>query len=274
MQFYPNDWQSDGQLRMCSLAARGVWLEMLCVMWKAPRRGYLESAEGVPLTPDQLSRLIGENKEILTTLLAELEAAGVYSRETGSEVIYSRRIVKDIKYKAECSAAGRKGGGNPTFKRIAKGSPDGDVKGVSHAIPKPQRIRSSEDQISIATTVAIPSGDTLVVKPKEGRKRNPILDAIATIGGGSVTELTGPAWAAAAKALSEIKEVCPDVTVEEIQRRGRNYRLNMPNAILTPNGLSKWWADSNRASPPQSRQGSLPPEAPRLAQNIDPKYKK
>ena len=33
-QFYPDDWISDPALRRVNLAARGLWLEILCEMWK------------------------------------------------------------------------------------------------------------------------------------------------------------------------------------------------------------------------------------------------
>ena len=40
-KFYPSDWRADPALRMCSIAARGLWMEMLCVMHEATPRGSL-----------------------------------------------------------------------------------------------------------------------------------------------------------------------------------------------------------------------------------------
>ena len=31
-QFYPGDWQANVKLRRCSLAARGAWIEVLCLL--------------------------------------------------------------------------------------------------------------------------------------------------------------------------------------------------------------------------------------------------
>jgi hypothetical protein len=115
-KFFPGDWQSDERLRLCGLAARGLWVEMLCLMWRSPRRGYLETSPGVAVTDIQLSRLIGETPRVIASLIGELELAGVFSREERSGVIYSRRIVKDMAFLDACSAAGRKGGGNPALK--------------------------------------------------------------------------------------------------------------------------------------------------------------
>ena len=36
--FEPEDWRADEGIRRCTLAARGLWLEMLCVMWEGQCR--------------------------------------------------------------------------------------------------------------------------------------------------------------------------------------------------------------------------------------------
>jgi len=41
MKFYPADWRSDPMLRLCSLAARGLWAEMICLMHEAEPYGSL-----------------------------------------------------------------------------------------------------------------------------------------------------------------------------------------------------------------------------------------
>jgi hypothetical protein len=41
MKFYPSDWRSDPMLRLCSLAARGLWMEMMCLMHEAEPYGSL-----------------------------------------------------------------------------------------------------------------------------------------------------------------------------------------------------------------------------------------
>lgn len=48
MKFYPADWRADPGLRMCSgCCARGMWMEMLCLMHEAMPRGFLKLA-GAP----------------------------------------------------------------------------------------------------------------------------------------------------------------------------------------------------------------------------------
>ncbi len=93
LKFYPSDWRADKALRICSIAARGMWMELLCIMHEANPRGHLV-VNGVPLTDAQLAMLTGVAPVELGALLTELETAGVFSR-TRAGVIYSRRITRD-----------------------------------------------------------------------------------------------------------------------------------------------------------------------------------
>jgi len=112
MKFYPSDWRADPRLRICSMAARGLWLEMLAVMHEATPRGHLIVNGTAPSDP-QLGVLTGCPGGDLAGLIGELEAAGVFSR-TGKGVIYSRRMTRDEK---RARAARRNGqrGGNPSL---------------------------------------------------------------------------------------------------------------------------------------------------------------
>lgn len=112
MKWYPSDWRSDPRLRMCSLAARGLWAEMICLMHEAEPYGSL-LVNGAPITDKQLASLVGASHREVTAALAELEAAGVFSLD--GAVIYSRRMRRD-KEKSERDKANGKGGGNPRLK--------------------------------------------------------------------------------------------------------------------------------------------------------------
>lgn len=41
-QFYPDNWRNNANLRRCSWAARGAWLEIMCLMHDSDRYGVLE----------------------------------------------------------------------------------------------------------------------------------------------------------------------------------------------------------------------------------------
>jgi hypothetical protein len=93
MKFYPADWRADPRLRICSLAARGLWMDMLCVMHEAEPRGSL-LINGRAVDGNQLALLIGIPLAEAVRLLCELEGAGVFSRE-GNGTIFSRRMRRD-----------------------------------------------------------------------------------------------------------------------------------------------------------------------------------
>jgi DNA-binding transcriptional ArsR family regulator len=79
-------------------------------------------------------------------------------------------------------------------------------------------------------------------KIKAPRARNPHIDALVAFDGSNPATATRPAFSAAAKALTVIKEVCPDATPQEIARRAANYRTRFAEAVGSgPNALAKHW---------------------------------
>lgn len=124
-QFYPADWRKDPALSSCSLAARGLWIELMCIAHESDRYGHL-AVNGRPMESKQIARMVGESPAAVAKLLAELETAGVFSR-SGDDAIYSRRMVKD-EHIREVRAAAGKMGGNPDLlkqkdKQTAKQAP-------------------------------------------------------------------------------------------------------------------------------------------------------
>lgn len=126
-QFYSADWLKDPAVRSVSLAARGLWFDMLCLMDQSSRRGFLQNPSGKPVTALELARMSGSTTDEVSLLLPELENAGVYSTSETS-VIFSRRMVRDEHKRELCSEAGRKGGGHPTFKQNRKVHPPPPLK--------------------------------------------------------------------------------------------------------------------------------------------------
>lgn len=121
LKFYPSDWRSDPALRMCSIAARGLWMEMLCVMHE--NCGDL-AINSKGLTPRQLATLAGCGVDEVDALLAELEDAGVFSRRDDG-TIYSRRMIRDAE-KAEADKANGSKGGNPRLRKGVNPSRNGE----------------------------------------------------------------------------------------------------------------------------------------------------
>lgn len=111
-QFYPADWQKDPGLQSCSLGARGLWVEMMCIAHQSEPYGHL-AVNGNPMTPMQLSRLVGANTAEVRRLVDELEKAGVFSMADNG-AMYSRRMVTDERLRNVRAEAGKLGG-NPSL---------------------------------------------------------------------------------------------------------------------------------------------------------------
>src|SRR5687767_5388312 len=116
LKWFPSDWLSDERLRLISFAARGLWMDMLCLMAKNVRRGFLEVNGGVKPTLAQLAKLTGGSESEIAPLLDEILAAGVCSVEEGSGILYSRRIVRDTSAYNQAVSYGSRGG-NPSLKK-------------------------------------------------------------------------------------------------------------------------------------------------------------
>ena len=129
LKFYTSDWRSDPALRMCSLGARGLWMEMLALMHEAEPYGHL-LVKGQPVSERQLSLLVGAPLRVVSTHLSELREAGVFDEE--NSVIVSRRMVRDH-IKALKDKNNGKSGGNPNLTRKAEEGVNPPVKGEDKA---------------------------------------------------------------------------------------------------------------------------------------------
>ena len=153
LQFYTKDWRSDEELRACGLAARGLWMELICLMHTADPRGYLIGKDGPP-NSRQLTALVGATEKEIRELLAELERNGVFSR-TESGVIFSRKMVKSARISAEQRARVLKRWRPDNAGEIAPGINAGRKSGNTETIPNARantpathRLRDSETDSS------------------------------------------------------------------------------------------------------------------------------
>ena len=124
-QFYPADWRKDMALQSCSVAARGLWIEMLCIAHECMPYGHL-TVNGNAMTTAQIGRHVGITAKECDALLAELTYAGVLSR-TEDDVIFSRRMVRDEELR-ERRAAGGQGGAEHGHKGAKDGLKGGRPK--------------------------------------------------------------------------------------------------------------------------------------------------
>lgn len=103
-----DDLDTDIGLKLCSLAAQGLWLRMLCIAARSDPQGYV-AVDGVPCTPDDLAALVGQEVGKIIPLLEELGSRKVYSKTTDG-VMYNRRMVRDTKRSETNRILGSKGG--------------------------------------------------------------------------------------------------------------------------------------------------------------------
>lgn len=120
IKWFPSDWRADPSLRICSLAARGLWIELLGFMHEAEPYGHLVVG-GRPPTEDEIAALVGVPVKLVRPLLAELTRHRVPSF-TDEGVMFSRRMVRD-KARADADRANGGRGGNPRLKGGEKPDP-------------------------------------------------------------------------------------------------------------------------------------------------------
>ena len=96
--FEPNRWLANEKLALVSLASKGLWIHLVCLMYKANAGGKLTINGNAP-TIEQISRMVGQDAK---PLLQELEVAGVYELKDGA--IYHGGVASGLAKMEERSA--------------------------------------------------------------------------------------------------------------------------------------------------------------------------
>lgn len=111
-QFYPGDWQRNANLRRCSPAARGVWVDLMCLMHDSDEYGVLrwplkEIAQAAGASMSHVRELV--DKSVLKGSDKRLDEPYIYVPRSGRKdgdpvtllatqagpIWYSSRMVKD-----------------------------------------------------------------------------------------------------------------------------------------------------------------------------------
>jgi len=109
MKFNPNDWWQEPGLRAATLATRGVWIDVLCIMWKSPRKGVLELPNGCSPDAPQMARILGCSEQEWSTAQAELYGLAIADKSPDGRMI-CRRMVREAKQQQAASEKASKGG--------------------------------------------------------------------------------------------------------------------------------------------------------------------
>lgn len=135
--FYPGDWQKDQNLRRCSHAAKGVWIDMLCLMFECEERGVLASG-GEPWSDEDVANAVGGAPDMTLSCIEELLAKGVVRRRQDG-ALFSARLVRDEQIRLERAKAGSSGGSKTQAKRKAK------LKQTTKQIPEDEEEDEDEE---------------------------------------------------------------------------------------------------------------------------------
>jgi hypothetical protein len=118
--FFTGDWMKDPELRFCSIFARGLLVDLLCILHEAKEQGYASNPDGTARTDEQIVDAIsGGSRDDKLAGLAELERSGVLSRDNRG-VLFSRRVARLGELSNARKQNGSKGGSKTSSKRQAK----------------------------------------------------------------------------------------------------------------------------------------------------------
>lgn len=147
-QFYPGDWMKSPDVRICSLPARGLLMDLLCLCHESAIRGCLVLPSGVPISDEQLYLAIpsGVAYETFKKWLDEVIDNGALSRHE-SGYIFSRRIVREENLRRSRAEAGAKGA-ESRWQNDGKG----DGKPLANGMAKPMAKHGSSSSSSSSNT--------------------------------------------------------------------------------------------------------------------------
>lgn len=166
-QFYPGDWQKDPALRRTSKAAKGVWMDTLCLMFECEERGALV-LNGKAWSDDDIAWAVGGDIAENLRCLNELLEKGV-ARRRKDGAVYSDRMVRDEAKRRAAREAGLLGG-NPELKDRVKG----EVKGESTPPDKRNPTSSSSSSVSSSSSKLNDKDISAAAAAPKVRKPKPI----------------------------------------------------------------------------------------------------
>jgi hypothetical protein len=242
-QFYPGDWRKDVELRACSLAARGLWIDLMCVAHDCEPYGHL-MLNGKPMTMQQMAGQIGVPAAQVKKLLDELIESGV-ARTTDQGAIYSKRMVADERIR-NVRAEGGKAGAEHGAKGASHGSKGGrppkpkggfepPLEGFEEPPPSSSSATSTSNTPSVDGVPRPTPGEACKAMKATGMQSvspaDPRLIALLDAGM-TIAELV----AAAADAVERRKPFAYALKVAESRRHEAAAIGNLPAAAAPRNG--------------------------------------
>lgn len=94
-KFVWDDWRNDASLQSCDLSTKGLWMDLLSLMFSSERQGYLQ-VNNQPMSLLYLSKKTGVDKRTIEKKLKVLIKNNVCSLDENG-VVFSRRMVRETR---------------------------------------------------------------------------------------------------------------------------------------------------------------------------------
>ena len=255
-QFYPGDWLKDAALCGVSHAARGVWIDVICIMFECEERGVL-SSNGLVWSLDKTAQALRGDTAGALQALSELTEAGVLRRRTADEAYYSARVLRDEQIRKARAKAGKAGG-------IAScGGRDGSIIITSKTQAKRKQTGKQKDPPSSSSsssekkeTASAVSRKPVGLQAGKTRARCPVWDAVEAVWYPSGVP-TGRRTHVG-RIVRDFKQI--NATAETIRQRTEVYRQLWPDMACTAEAVLKHWdqLDGTNRSSRAIRKGKEP----------------
>jgi len=219
-QWYWDDWFSAFDVRLCGLASRGLWIDMLGIMFKAEIRGTL-TVNGKKINSKTLAKIVGATEVHIERLLKELERHDVFSRLDDGTII-CRRMFRESGKRDQISkirAEVGKKGAEKRWQKIAK---------MATASPSPS-----------SSAIASPSSKSIVEQRKAiidyfnkttGQKRSYTCDETNKLINGRLDE---------GKTLKDFKHVIDTKTVQWLND-SKMRKFIRPSTLFRPGNFEDY----------------------------------
>jgi hypothetical protein len=248
--FYVGDWMKDPELRFCSIFARGLLIDLLCLCFESVHQGKLAKPDGTPRTDAEiLDAISGGSRDQKIQALRELENSGALKRCKNTGVLYSSRILEI----AEKSKINSKNGSKKGAKARAKAE---QTRSDTEANAK----RNGSENRGVSVSVSDSDSDTRIFLPSKGLVETSSLKKSDQNAFPRVTPLVENVEPALATAFrrwltyrfsvtgAEMPEIVQETVLIDLQRRGAekatqdvefSIRISAKNILDSSHDLQK-----------------------------------
>lgn len=138
LHFYPGDWWKDSGVQTLDHFHKGIWFELLLMMFDSSERGKL-LLNGKPYSSKALAKRLAVEEQQLISCINELCDSGVCHRDDQG-TLFNKRMVRDEEIRQNKIKAGSEGG-------RAKASKQNPSSDTSRSLAAPEDEDAIEDEI-------------------------------------------------------------------------------------------------------------------------------